>query len=620
MNRYEATIAFLATEHFEDADSISARLVQARFTGYGRFGCLALKDFMADPSNAAAGTIAPEASKKSNPDNYNSQFDRNWLIIFASIYTESLMRETGQTNIAVNPLSWWTEQCEEPMSYRTPLEPTMWSADPRIMSQTDAVGNSATAREISPLLGYGPLRQFRDFVEPVSYAENALIYIYGRERASTSQYGRRMQEGGNESDATLHVPHDRRKLFFNHIGNGFTGAFNSVKSLVTDPVGTVHGLVTDPVATISSNYNGGKNKRSKKSPPPPPVGGQLGDVLASATAGATLENGEFNNLGLSFSIGSGMDFAQDYEAMATNFQSKMVKEVFCNPQHDLTIEEVVGDPPMFDSPGDDKFDSSTMLNFKDLSAPAAFKGNANFEKPLAQSEDSVSSEGNLNYIQRSTQNWVYVTSSDDPSVLPGWHRIADLKAWPDKNCNEFSNQVCGFQRQSGLGLSTAWLAMAQVSAVFQFLVNVFDSSVRRKLQAIRTYTINDGKYEETKTTFRTGIESLLSARCSTYLNENGIVNAQKCSGDATAWYRDHESEGCTDERLELVPIAEYNNLASYTIRFAPPQPPPRPPPSPPPPLPPEIPAPSPPPSPPFFGDRKAALEFASKMMENFCDR
>ena len=81
VNRYEASVAFISTEAFEDRDSLSARMIQARFTGFGRFSCLAMLEFASDQSNAAAGTSAPEAAQRNNPaSGYNSPFDRNWLM------------------------------------------------------------------------------------------------------------------------------------------------------------------------------------------------------------------------------------------------------------------------------------------------------------------------------------------------------------------------------------------------------------------------------------------------------------------------------------------------------------------------------------------------------------
>jgi hypothetical protein len=38
-NRYSFSAAFLATENFRDKDSLSARMIQSRFTGHWRFAC-----------------------------------------------------------------------------------------------------------------------------------------------------------------------------------------------------------------------------------------------------------------------------------------------------------------------------------------------------------------------------------------------------------------------------------------------------------------------------------------------------------------------------------------------------------------------------------------------------
>lgn len=64
--------AYLSTVNYEDQDSLSARLMQARFSGMFRFSCACFRDFMADPSTAAAGVgegTDPEA-RKNNPPEY----------------------------------------------------------------------------------------------------------------------------------------------------------------------------------------------------------------------------------------------------------------------------------------------------------------------------------------------------------------------------------------------------------------------------------------------------------------------------------------------------------------------------------------------------------------------
>lgn len=87
--------AFLATEHFRDKDSLSARMVQARYTGMYRFACRAFVDWMSDPTNAAAGNTAIDGSFP-RPPQYSSSWDRNYLVMAAALYAESYQSETGQ--------------------------------------------------------------------------------------------------------------------------------------------------------------------------------------------------------------------------------------------------------------------------------------------------------------------------------------------------------------------------------------------------------------------------------------------------------------------------------------------------------------------------------------------
>lgn len=42
VSRYSMSTAFLSTSHYADQDSLSARMVQARFSGMFRFACKAL--------------------------------------------------------------------------------------------------------------------------------------------------------------------------------------------------------------------------------------------------------------------------------------------------------------------------------------------------------------------------------------------------------------------------------------------------------------------------------------------------------------------------------------------------------------------------------------------------
>tara|TARA_B110000027_G_scaffold39786_1_gene43924 strand:+ start:105 stop:701 length:597 start_codon:yes stop_codon:yes gene_type:complete len=81
---------------------------------------------------------------------------------------------------------------------------------------------------------------------------------------------------------------------------------------------------------------------------------------------------------------------------------------------------------------------------------------------------------------------VYVTSSHDPDILPGIHRLLDLKAFADLNCNQLKNQRCGVRRevvfhgrpqpkcgffckagQLGMGIATASAAIGMAGVEFK---------------------------------------------------------------------------------------------------------------------------------------------------------
>ena len=574
VSKYEATIAFLSTEHFDDPNSLSARMLQARFTNYGHFSCLALIEFMSDPTNAAAGTLGPEAARTrlSSSADYNSRFDRNWMLIFAAIFTESLMHETGVTNQAVNPLTWWTEQCEEPVSYRTPIEVAQWTADPRVMSTFDGtLKNSVAPRDISPLLFHGSLAQLRELDTPLSSAmfpESPMIHVY------EGRFG----QGTSGTPRTEARRRDRRSL------NILASAF-----------------------------------------------------MFSSTAQERAFAERFN-LGIFIGDSFGEDFASDHDELLTNPVSTMFRSAICNPTHALTIEDVVGDPPPFQSPGDDLYDSSTMLRFKDLKAQASHRGAGNFdhERVSAQKDGTTSGQG-FTYRDTSLEQWVYLTSSDDERVLPGWHRLSHVHAWPNLNCNQLKRQTCGYHRVSGTGLASGWQAHAEVAKV----VGDFRETLREDLAkfgirvdfrrraseeedvdpSIQFYYVNEYLEQEPKPTdFMTGIEALLHARCSTFLAANGIPGAKSCATSDTNWYSSESFSGeCTDEKLELLPISEFHKVAFYLPRLQAPSPPPRPPPSSPPPRPPASPTPSPPPAAPFFVSPSDADDNADRISTGFCD-
>lgn len=81
-------------------------MIQARFTGWFRFGCKAFLEFMSDASRAAAGSNARSGSHQDNPKDFTSRFDRNILLHMTILFAESYRIETDG-RYEVDPLQLW---------------------------------------------------------------------------------------------------------------------------------------------------------------------------------------------------------------------------------------------------------------------------------------------------------------------------------------------------------------------------------------------------------------------------------------------------------------------------------------------------------------------------------
>ena len=287
-------------------------------------------------------------------------------------------------------------------------------------------------------------------------------------------------------------------------------------------------------------------------------------------------------------------FYLDHIARETPLVKDMLRDVICNPDYELNVEQVVGDPPPH-ADSDRIFDSSTSNTPNDMVVNGNLRG-GDVNRGYTNNGPGGSKP---TYKDTSLQSWVYVTSSDDPSVKPGFHRLADLRAWPDLSCDVIKKQPCGSRKQSGSGSTSQWTALRWLNIVaalnargrtggFSFGRRLSSSSI--------TYLFNNGAgsyIEPPVTTYRTGIEALLNARCSTWLSSNAVAGATACTGGRTKWYSD-TTNGCDRGRLELSDNTKYRPKSAYLDRFGSPTPPPRPPPKPPPPAPPSPPPPEPP--------------------------
>ena len=361
--RYSFSTAFLSTDGFRDTDSLAARMIQARFTGWFRFGCKAFLEFMSDASRAAAGSNARSGSHQDNPKDFTSRFDRNILLHMTILFAESYRIETDG-HYEVDPIQLWCvapaapvgvrlpttdawpcrlgrrETCEFPNGFRNAVPTSMWQLDPDVYGDSDLFGHEVEPIDIAPIRSYG-----------------SLSTLQGR-------------AGTHYEDYTQELP---------------------VQQL--------------PAGLSQSRHD---------------------DAFLRAREHRS-----------AFSV------------------SQFVRRRLCDPEQVLSIEEAIGNPPEFEV--DIRDTSGIRLRDSDMLVPSGSRGESAFDstKHAARQcppQPSGAPEGcdiNAKWsFQDSTMlSMVYVTSSHDPDILPGIHRLVDLKAFADINCNQLKNQRCGVRRE-----------------------------------------------------------------------------------------------------------------------------------------------------------------------------
>ena len=164
ISKYSMSTAYLATAHFKNQDSLSARIIQARFTGHFRFACQAFLEFMSDPLTSAAGSNNPEASAFSNPDDYTSEYDRNWLVMATALFAQSYFTETGKF-YPTGVQTFWQENCEEPAVHRSAVKTDLWRTDKTVYGEEDLWSHAVPVHSYAPLRAFGSLRQLRDVID-----------------------------------------------------------------------------------------------------------------------------------------------------------------------------------------------------------------------------------------------------------------------------------------------------------------------------------------------------------------------------------------------------------------------------------------------------------------------
>jgi hypothetical protein len=149
ISKYAITTAFLATEHFRNKDSLAARIVQARYTGFFRFACKAFLDFAGDAQNAADPTTIKKL-----------KWDRNVFLIASILFSESYQSETDIT-VAPNVFDFYDDNCIKPALSRSAVPHSTYEVDNDVYSEKDVFGNYVRVSDLGPLRSYGSLNELQ---------------------------------------------------------------------------------------------------------------------------------------------------------------------------------------------------------------------------------------------------------------------------------------------------------------------------------------------------------------------------------------------------------------------------------------------------------------------------
>ena len=163
--------------------------------------------------------------------------------------------------------------------------------------------------------------------------------------------------------------------------------------------------------------------------------------------------------------GRGAEFAEDYvnhHRYATNGRHfgiddkvrtlhsplALFRDVICNPVYKYRIEDAVGNPPLVTTIPEITDAASRNRKKWDMYVPNELLGNVDVftRHPrgcgMGIDVDGCDKSRAPSYYDSSLWQWAYVTSSHDPDVPPGWHRLLHLKAFPDRSCAGNADQKC----------------------------------------------------------------------------------------------------------------------------------------------------------------------------------
>ena len=461
VSRFSTTTAFLATAHFKDQNSLSARMWQARYTGMFRFACRAFMAFMSTPENAAMGSSqSPNFNRNAfpNPADFSGKYDRNWLNMAAILFSQSYFKETG---VEWHPdgLRFWDQNCISPANDFSPVQRSTVTRDPMVYGHKDFMGHEVPLTDFGPLFTYGSLRQLRDRgagrltqtdeggvtgrfkaggVDPERFPEDYTLHEF---ELTSNFFGHdRLRRGG-----------ERNLDFFNKqvicnptykytiedaIGDPYIGS-NTIDG--HDGVydyevrGNGRRLQSDVAVEAAAEDEAHNSSRRRAFFASNPLGGVISNPVAAMESMMGDMTGQYKAL---------RGGTEDDQILTNNGGIYEAQVIF---QSALNIRDAQGNLV-------DRFTGQIAQSEKarvdtDLHVTESEMGPTATKRFRYQGcgvgiESNGCKKRGTSYEQHSLWQWVYVTSSDEEDITPGWHRLLHFKGFSWKDCTYNREQPC----------------------------------------------------------------------------------------------------------------------------------------------------------------------------------
>jgi hypothetical protein len=141
-------------------------------------------------------------------------------------------------------------------------------------------------------------------------------------------------------------------------------------------------------------------------------------------------------------------FKADRNARPQRSALALFRDRICNPSYKYGLEDAIGDPPYVTARDKITDASNRKQKSYDMHVPNSALGQVDtktrYHKGCGLGVDANGCDKLLspNFEESSLWQWVYLTSSDDASVNPGWHRLLHLPIFPDRACDANAKQIC----------------------------------------------------------------------------------------------------------------------------------------------------------------------------------